>query len=152
MDSIRPHYEARSGCQRTEGLTILPSFLISLLFAIPAVPHEIPNLINVAEAQETSHEVVSLTTREEIEAYTLREYPARAQEVISVIQCESNFDIHAEGDMRNGEYTSFGLIQLNLPAHPDVTREMALDPEWSLTYIIREFKAGREEQWSCYKK
>lgn len=91
--------------------------------------------------------MLSLTTREEIEAYILREYPERAREIFALVSCESNYDSSAVGD----HGTSFGLAQIHLPAHPDVSREMALDPEWSLNYIIREFKAGREEQWSCYK-
>lgn len=93
----------------------------------------------------------SLNSREDMEAYIRRAYPARAAEIISVVSCESDFNKDAQGDFRNGEYTSFGLVQIHRPAHPELSLETIKDPRWSLDYIIKEFKAGHEKQWSCYK-
>lgn len=112
------------------------------------MPHEIPNLISVAEAQETVPvAVVSLTTREEMEAYIIRESPRQAQEIIDTIACESDFLPTATGD----HGMSHGLIQLHQPSHPKISIETAEDPKWALDYIISEFKASREEQWSCWR-
>ena len=110
------------------------------------MPHEIPNLISVAEAQETAPvAVVSLTTREEMEAYIRGEYPAQAERIIKVIACESDFNPLAEGDNSR----SFGLAQIHLPAHPDITKAQATDPRFALDWTIKEWKAGNENMWTC---
>lgn len=106
-------------------------------------------MVHVAEAAQTPIvEVASLTTREEMEAYIIRESPRQAQEIIDTIACESDFLPTATGD----HGMSHGLIQLHQPSHPKISVETAEDPKWALDYIISEFKASREEQWSCWRK
>lgn len=109
---------------------------------------QIPNLINVAEAQETAPiAVVSLTTREEMEGYILRESPEQGERIIKVIECESSFNNEAIGDNGN----SYGLIQIHRPSHPELSLETIKNVQWELDYIISEFKAGNQNQWSCYR-
>lgn len=68
--------------------------------------------------------------------------------VISTLRCESHFNPNAIGD--NG--TSFGLAQIHLPAHPNITKEQALDPKFAIEFITSEFQKGNQWKWSCYKK
>jgi hypothetical protein len=60
---------------------------------------------------------------------------------------ESGWYTKAIGD--NG--TSFGLVQIHLPAHPNVTRAQAEDPEFALNFIVDAFLKGDEWMWTCWK-
>ena len=46
---------------------------------------------------------------------------------------------------------SLGMVQINLPSHPDVTPEQANDPHFALTFIVDEFLAGNEWKWTCWR-
>ena len=54
--------------------------------------------------------------------------------VLRILKCESNFrNIPSRIIMENGEYEpSFGIAQIHLPSFPDVTKEQALDEEFSI--------------------
>lgn len=52
----------------------------------------------------------------------------------------------------NGRENSWGLAQIHLPDHPDVTRAQAQDPFFSLDWMSKEFAAGRESQWTCWRR
>lgn len=61
---------------------------------------------------------------------------------------ESTWNPNAIGD--GG--TSHGLVQIHLPAHPDITEEQAHDPEFALNFIVDEFKQGNEKKWTCWRE
>lgn len=82
-----------------------------------------------------------------IEAYAVR-YGIPAAPLIATLACESNFNSDAVGD----KGTSYGVAQIHLPAHPDITKEQALDPFWAIDWTARQFKAGKANMWSCYKQ
>lgn len=63
------------------------------------------------------------------------------------LQCESNFDPEAIGD----KGTSLGIAQIHLPAHPEVSREKALDGIWSINWAAKQFSAGRAAMWTCWR-
>ena len=65
-----------------------------------------------------------------------------------IIKCESGSNPNAVGD----HGTSFGLVQIHLPAHPNITKEQALDPEFSTDYLAKQISIGNANMWSCYKK
>lgn len=70
------------------------------------------------------------------------------REVMSrVIKCESGYNPNAEGD----HGTSFGLSQIHLPAHPDITKEQALDPEFAIKFMAKEMSQGNSWKWTCWK-
>lgn len=64
-----------------------------------------------------------------------------------IIQCESSGNVAAIGD--GG--TSYGLVQIHLPAHPSVTKEQALDPVWAINFLARELSKGNGRIWTCYR-
>lgn len=62
-----------------------------------------------------------------------------------LIRCESSKNQNAVGD----EGRSFGLVQIFLPAHPEISQEEALNPEFAIRYLAREMKKGNISQWTC---
>jgi len=71
----------------------------------------------------------------------------------NVLQCESHFRPDAPGDFSTTtkQYTSFGIAQIHLIAHPDVTKAQALDGIWSIDWAAQQFAKGNAHWWSCYK-
>ena len=45
---------------------------------------------------------------------------------------------------------SFGLSQIHLPDHPDISYEEATDPLFSIEWMVKEFSLGHASQWTCY--
>lgn len=74
------------------------------------------------------------------------EYQLNDTSFTATIECESHFNQNAIGD----HGTSFGIAQIHLSAHPDVSRENALDGVWSIEWAAREF-AKNPRIWTCYR-
>lgn len=51
----------------------------------------------------------------------------------------------------NGYEDSWGVAQIHLPAHKDITKEEALDPVFAVDWAASEFAAGRAYEWTCYR-
>lgn len=66
----------------------------------------------------------------------------------AVVRCESYFDPAAVGD--SGQ--SFGLSQIYLPAHPDITKEQALDPDFALNFLAYHLSKEQGYLWTCYRQ
>lgn len=64
---------------------------------------------------------------------------------VQVALCESGLNPASVGD----HGTSFGLWQIHLPAHPDITKEQALDPVWSTRWAAQMFAKGYASRWTC---
>jgi hypothetical protein len=70
------------------------------------------------------------------------------------IECESGFvaqqsrHMTASGDRER----SFGIVQINLPSHPTVTYEQAMDNEFSVIFMADKFRKGQQRIWTCYRK
>jgi soluble lytic murein transglycosylase-like protein len=65
----------------------------------------------------------------------------------TVIKCESNFNPNAVGDGGH----SFGLVQIHLPSHPEVTQGQATNPEFAVDFLANKLSTGQGRLWSCYK-
>lgn len=63
-----------------------------------------------------------------------------------VIECESSNNPDAVGD--GG--TSFGLAQIHLPAHPDITKEQATNPDFAIDFLAKNLAAGKGSMWTCF--
>ncbi len=50
-----------------------------------------------------------------------------------------------------GRELSFGLVQIHLPDHPEVTLEQATDAQFSVDFLIQALKEGRGNQWTSYR-
>lgn len=95
--------------------------------------------------------ITEISTPEQVKAYIIdiaeqKGLPIKL--VTDIANCESRFNKDSVGD--NG--TSFGVFQIHLPAHPDITKEQALDPKWSTEWSLNLMKQGGYKHWSCYRK
>jgi len=72
-----------------------------------------------------------------------------------VITCESNWK-NVQSRLYNkkdgGRELSFGIVQIHLPDHKDITKSQALDERFSIRYIVSEIAQGRGKQWTCYRR
>ncbi len=66
----------------------------------------------------------------------------------SVIYCESRYDKNAIGDFGY----SYGLVQIFLPAHPNISKSDALDPDFAIRYLAKNISEGHGRMWSCYRQ
>ncbi len=69
-------------------------------------------------------------------------YGVSYYEMHETIQCESGFDPNAVGDHGH----SYGVSQIYLPAHADITKKQALDPDWAVQYMASHWHT---DHWSC---
>ena len=80
-------------------------------------------------------------------------YDINETKVLETIRCESRFKNVQSDIVKNGEREdSWGIVQIHLPSNPKVTKEEALNPEFAIAFITKEFSEGRQKKWSCYKK
>lgn len=75
-------------------------------------------------------------------------YGISASPLIATLRCESGFDDKTIGDFG----TSYGVAQIHLPAHPDISKEEALNPFFAIDWAAQQFAVGHQYLWSCYKK
>jgi hypothetical protein len=122
--------------------------------------------IEVIEPQEVLIEVQIEWTRERIKqevwasAAKYNTYPER---MWKVMLCE-NYDLvpdlqshhlYSFSDPSHGIYIgereqSYGLAQIHIPVH-DTTYEQAIDPEYAIDFMAKNFSKGNAYWWSCYK-
>lgn len=112
-----------------------------------------PHLITKAEAPEVRYSppIVAISTPPvSVQALITRYaafYGTSELELLQTLTCESGLRSDAVGDSG----TSVGVAQIHLPAHPDITREQALDAEFSVKWAARAFSKGNQWMWTCYK-
>ena len=51
----------------------------------------------------------------------------------------------------NGREDSWGVCQIHLPSHPDVSKEQALDVEFCVDFTIQKFNEGKARLWTGYR-
>lgn len=110
-----------------------------------------PILVQRVEAQ-----TVELNSTSTVRSYVEQEAIAIGVDpnlAISIVKCESGFIpqqsqiLTEEGERED----SWGIWQIHLPDHPTVTREKAMDVEFSTKYSLDLIKKGEANLWSCYK-
>ncbi len=119
----------------------LASALVSLSPIIPVAHAEAPTSPKTAA-------VGVLVSKSDIEAYIDQkalETGISASKVKAVINCESAWNPRAVGDKN----TSFGLSQIHLPAHPEVTIAQAEDPKFAVDFMFTEWARGNARAWTC---
>lgn len=85
----------------------------------------------------------------------------RADRMFQTIKCETGgtFDTNIQSfhiDPRTGKREeSYGLPQINLPHHPDITKEQATNMDFSLNWMAQIFSTADEKTlqglWTCYR-
>lgn len=67
----------------------------------------------------------------------------------AVVNCESSFNPTATHISKREQ--SYGLVQINRLAHPNISIQQAEDPTFALTYLAKGLKSN-PQQWSCFSK
>lgn len=70
-------------------------------------------------------------------------------EMYKTVECESGF--RAVGRSSFPGEKSYGIAQINLPAHSDVTRAQAEDPDFAIDFMAAHFAAHDQRIWTCYR-
>lgn len=70
--------------------------------------------------------------------------------VLAIVRCESGFNINAEHHSLKED--SYGIFQINLKAHSEITKEQALNPLWSARWAFDQMAQGKFYLWSCFSK
>ena len=81
-------------------------------------------------------------------------YGVDPQLALKIARCESKLvpqqSHYPDPSGPNGREDSWGIWQINLPSHPTVTREQAMDVEWSTNWAMKHLK-DHPHMWSCYQ-
>ncbi len=80
-------------------------------------------------------------------------YGIDEEQFVGTLQCESNWQPQKQSDFyKNGKREeSYGIAQINLPAHLDVTYDEATDGTWSIEWAAQKFQAGNKKWWTCWR-
>lgn len=46
---------------------------------------------------------------------------------------------------------SYGICQIHLPDHPEISYEQAIDPDFCIEYMAQQFAQGNASQWMGYE-
>lgn len=92
--------------------------------------------------------VYNASTSEDIILSYAVKYGINGADFLNTLTCESDLKPDAVGD----QGTSFGVAQIHLPAHKDVTKIEALNPLFAINWAASEFANGRANEWTCYRK
>lgn len=75
-------------------------------------------------------------------------------DIIKTINCENRgWDRKLQSKIINSKgirEDSWGLSQIHLPSHPNVTKEQAQDADFAIEFMAKNL--GRGVTWSCFKK
>lgn len=112
----------------------------------------------VPEPKSTMSQIVDKLVRKYAEQYNVS-----SKEMLRVINCENKpldpklqsyikykRDIPEWGVKAGEREKSYGLVQIHLPSHPNISYEQATDPEFSIEFMAKKFSKGQASEWSCY--
>jgi hypothetical protein len=113
---------------------------------------------------EPAVKITTMTVEQLVHKYAGK-YKVSAKEMMGTIRCEnSTLDPKLQSNHRypkdskkwkvkKGEREkSFGIVQIHLPDHSDVSYQQATDPEYSVEFMAKKFAKKRQHEWSCYRK
>lgn len=127
--------------------------VLTLIFCVSVIPHishvkaEAPKpnveevIIATHKKEYTREDIINLT-----ELYA-EKYEVSPNVMKQVVYHESHFNNAASGD----DFNSWGVCQIYLPAHPGITKEMAQDPHFCLTFLAKNLKSGQGRMWTGYR-
>lgn len=67
-----------------------------------------------------------------------------------IIKCESSFNVNAKNITEREE--SYGLVQINLLAHTNISIEQATNPDFAIEFLAKNFNKADRMWVTCYKK
>ena len=74
------------------------------------------------------------------------------QKFVDVAKCESDFIPQQSKIWHNGRReNSWGVWQINLDWHPEITQDQAMNVIWSTNWAKDRWLEGKTHLWACYK-
>lgn len=127
---------------------------IVFLLLLPLVAFAKPRVIKELEITPKPIVDTSTTTwtREMIDKEINRVsaiYQVSSVQIHKIIYCESRYNTKAHN--LTSREDSWGLVQINRMAHPQISVEQATDPKFALDFLARNLKAGKGSMWTCNK-
>lgn len=119
--------------------------------------------VAVAHAETSPEPISKLLTLEEVSKIIEKnstKYHVKFNSLLQTIICESPksddglFDPSGQSeftDEAGKREESYGITEINLPSHPDITKEQATDAEWSIEWMTQQFAAGKASMWTCWR-
>lgn len=114
-------------------LTVIASFIA---FKKEAHGDVYPNWITI-DHPDTPQEFISFYSDH---------YDVSEERMVRKINCESGFNTKAHN--LTEKENSWGLVQINLFAHPYVSVEEATDPRFAIKFMARHLSQGKDI-WTC---
>jgi len=73
---------------------------------------------------------------------------------MATLKCEGDF-YNGQSYVKNpsgpnGREDSWGVVQIHLPSHPEITKDQATNPFWSINWMADEWLKGNEWKWTCW--
>lgn len=121
----------------------------------PATPPQVPQ-VEPVPPEATS------TTPEALQALVARyaaEFHVRPGAMLDTLKCEAQqnpdgtYDPRAQSNFQyhGARENSWGLAQIHLTAHTEVSKAQAQDPDFAVRYMAEQFAAGNARMWTCWK-
>lgn len=74
-------------------------------------------------------------------------------QAIETARCESGMIPQQSKVIRNGiRENSWGVWQIHLSAHLDISKAQAMDIEWSTKWASEQFRSGHQSMWTCWRQ
>ena len=85
-----------------------------------------------------------------------KQYKVSGERMMRTLECENPaFDpylqSYVKADTYNGRELSFGVAQIHLPSHRELTIEQITDLDFAVEFMAKEFAKGNAKIWSCYR-
>lgn len=132
---------------------------IPILIFVFLLPLKLDSNIIRTEAASAVTQYTVQTAEEYTRSLTIKygeKYGVDPSVLFEVIRCETagTFDptIQSSCVFSNGvREESYGLAQIYLPVHPDISLEQATDPEFAVEFMAKNW-AQHSSWWMCYTK
>lgn len=123
-----------------------------------------PAVVYAEEIPETTIIKSPYLTLDEIEQITnemAKKFGVKSKSLLETIKCEAPktstglFDPTAQSlfkDSQGVRENSWGVTQINLTAHPEVSKAQATDARWSIEWTAKQFSLGHASMWTCWRQ
>lgn len=115
---------------------------------IPYSQVKLVKVVSKEKARPKTRIITIFRHRRDIQQRISALEPELANTLIRLAHCESSLNPEAVGDNGN----SYGLFQIFLKWHPDVTAEQARDIEFATKWTANKIRQGQGHLWTCWAK
>ena len=142
---------------RTFLLVVLVLAFVSVSTTVP------PTLAPVVSAALPTAQPPKVLSIDELVTLYASKYGVSEGVMLRVMKCENRsrnpkkqsghtyyFSDPRRNIVEGTQERSYGLVQIHLPDHPEVSYEQATDPEFSIAFLAKHLSLGHGWWWTCY--